>query len=94
MTVSVRVPGVLCELAGGRRVLAVDVPLPATVGAVFDRLAEEFPALERRVRDEQGVIRKHVNVFVGETNVRDGTTLDAPVPEGVEISILPCISGG
>lgn len=94
MTVTVRVPGMLRELVGGQALLTVDVPPQATVGAVLDRLAEDFPALERRVRDERGIVRKHVNVFVGETNVRDATVCGTPVPDGVEISILPCISGG
>lgn len=92
--VTVWLPGVLREHAGGQRSVSVPVPEPATVGDVFDRLAADLPALERRVRDEQGRVRQHVNVFVGQSNIRDADLLATPAPRGVEISIIPAVSGG
>jgi molybdopterin synthase sulfur carrier subunit len=94
MMVIVRVPGVLRDLAQGRVTVPVELPEPATVGDVFDRLAVDFPALERRIRDESGLIRRHVNVFLGDTNVRNAGPSGTPAPDGAEIIVLPCISGG
>ncbi len=83
---AVRVPTPLRELVAGASSVAVDVAGrgdgPAarrggvTVGSVLDALAAEHPALERRVRDEQGQARVHVNLFVGADNIRDLDGLD------------------
>ena len=105
--VPVRVPTQLRSLAGGAACVTVDVagavvsggaaPGSAsvpTVAAVLDALAAMHPALERRVRDELGRTRVHVNLFVGSDNVRDLNGLDTPIPPGGELSIIPAISGG
>jgi molybdopterin converting factor small subunit len=92
--VRVRVPSALRELAGGAASVTVAVDGGATVGGVLDALARIHPALERRVRDESGQLRAHVNVFVGAENARDHGGQDAPVPAGGELSILPAVSGG
>lgn len=95
MTVSVRVPASLRSLVGGEAVLAVDVgPAEATVGDVLKRLASEHVALHRRLCDERGNVRTHVNVFVGEDNVRDLDGLATPVPAGADVTVLPAVSGG
>ena len=94
MIVTIAVPGVLRECAGGRSTIPIDVPDGATIGDVLNRLAEDFPALERRVRDERGSIRRHVNVFVGDTNVRDAALLATPARSADEVIILPSVSGG
>jgi molybdopterin converting factor small subunit len=65
-----------------------------TVGAVLDTLAVEHPPLERRVRDELGRVRVHVNLFVGADNIRDLDGLTTAVSPGTELSIIPAISGG
>lgn len=93
-SVPVRVPGALRELAGGSREVRVEVTAGACVREVFDALGTSFPALERRIRDEQGALRRHVNVFVGEENVRDLDLQATPVPEGAQIYVIPAVSGG
>jgi molybdopterin synthase sulfur carrier subunit len=93
-TVAVRVPGALRPWAGGQPVVHVETADAPTVRAVLDRLAAGYPDLERRVRDEQGRVRVHVNVFVGPENVRDLDGLDTEVPAGAELTILPAVSGG
>jgi molybdopterin converting factor small subunit len=65
-----------------------------TIGAVLDALAAAHPAVGRRVRDEAGTLRRHVNVFVGADNARDLDAMDTVVPDGTEVSVLPAISGG
>jgi len=94
MEVCIRVPTALRELVAGARVVAVEVDAPATVGAALDALATGHPALERRVRDERGRTRVHVNLFVGADNVRDLDGLTTPMAPGQELSIIPAISGG
>ena len=94
MIVSVRVPAILRDCTSGRALVGVEVPDGATIGDVFDALAAQTPALERRVRDEHGVVRRHVNVFVGDTNVRDAALLATPAYADKQVLILPCVSGG
>jgi molybdopterin converting factor small subunit len=92
--VTVRLAPVLASLAGGDTTVDIDVEGPATVGDVLGRLANRHPAVGRRVRDEQGEVRRHVNVFVGSDNIRDLDGQATVVADGTELSILPAISGG
>ena len=94
MEVRVRVPSALRELVAGAHMVPVEVQPPANVGSVLDALAREHPVLERRVRDEQGGLRVHVNLFVDSDNVRDLDGLATPLTDGQQLSIIPAISGG
>jgi molybdopterin synthase sulfur carrier subunit len=94
VTVVVRLASGLRVHAGGAPCVAVEVAPPVTVGAVLDALADAHPAVGRRVRDEGGGLRRHVNVFVGPDNTRDVEGLATPVPDGVEVAVLPAVSGG
>lgn len=96
-TVHLRVPASLRLYTGGSS--AVDVDLTElgekpTVGALLDHLAGTHPDLERRIRDEQRRLRRHVNVFLGNDNVRDLSEQDTPLTAGVEVAIMPAVSGG
>lgn len=86
-----RLAAALREHAGGEGSVDLDVAEPATLGAVLDALDASHPGIGRRVRDEAGELRRHVNVFVGAERERD---LAALVPAGVEVSVLPAVSGG
>jgi sulfur-carrier protein len=93
----VRVPAGLRGYTGGRPVVDVDVAAlgdAPTVGALLDHLATTLPDLERRVRDEQRRLRRHVNVFLGTENVRDLGEQATPVAAGDEVAIIPAVSGG
>ncbi|MFI0449893.1 ubiquitin-like small modifier protein 1 [Actinomadura sp. 6N118] len=94
ITVEVRLPGALRDLAGARPVVPVELPDGATVGDLLDALGRELPVVERRVRDEQGALRPHVNVFIGPANVRDLALLATPLVPDAEVYILPAVSGG
>lgn len=89
-----RLASALRPHAGGAARLSLDVTPPATVRSVLDAVATAHPPVARRLRDEAGALRTHVNIFVGAANVRDLGGLDAPVPEGAEVSVLPAVSGG
>ena len=94
--VTVRLPGALRELVGGQRQVVVDVPAagPPSVATVLDVLAARHPGLERRIRDETGALREHVNLFVGADNIRDLQRLATEIPSGAELIVLPAVSGG
>jgi molybdopterin converting factor small subunit len=92
--VSVRLPAPLRPVAGGQSMMEVEIHGSADVAALLDRLAESHPALERRLRDEQGRLRPHVNVFVGPDNIRDLAHLGTALPDGAEVTVLPAVSGG
>jgi molybdopterin converting factor small subunit len=97
MEVRVRIPTQLRELVSGAAVVDVTVSAAddqTTVGAVLDSLAGQHPPLERRIRDELGSARTHVNLFVGADNVRDRDGLATLIRDGEELSVIPAVSGG
>jgi len=89
---TVLVPGVLRAEAGGSRHLEVGDGW--TLAAVLDEIKERWPRLERRIRDENGALRRYVNVYVDGEDCRRSGGLAAPVPAGAEIQVLPSIAGG
>lgn len=94
MEVRVRVPAALRELADGQATLTIAAPDGATVADLLDAIGAAHPALERRVRDERRRIRTHVNVFVGDEDVRALDGVRTALRAGDEVSILAAISGG
>ena len=95
--VRLRVPASLRIYTGGSS--AVDVDLTdlgdePTVRGLLDHLAVIHPDLERRIRDEQRRLRRHVNLFLGNDNVRDLSEQDTPLTAGVEVAVMPAVSGG
>ena len=64
------------------------------ISALLDAVAAGYPAIGRRLRDEAGTLRRHVNVFVGADNARDLDDVDTVIPDGVEVTLLPAVSGG
>lgn len=94
LKVVVRLASALRPHAGGAPALDLDVAPPVTVRAVIDAVAAGHPAVGRRIRDEAGTMRRHVNVFVGADNARDLDNADTVVPEGTEVTVLPAVSGG
>ncbi|BCJ54569.1 molybdopterin synthase sulfur carrier subunit [Actinoplanes sp. NBRC 14428] len=89
---TVLVPGVLRTETGGASRL--EVAGGGSLRAVLDELAERWPRLERRIRDESGVLRRYVNVYVDGEDCRRSGGLETPVPPGAEIQVLPSVAGG
>lgn len=89
-----RVPTALRQLGGGRSTLALELREEATVADLLDAIGTTHPALQRRVRDEQGRLRIHVNLFVGDEDVRALAGGDTVLRHGDEVSILAAVSGG
>lgn len=94
MRVFVRFPAALRQAGGAPGSLDLELGDAATVRDLLDALRLTQPAIERRIRDESGRLRRHVNVFVGERNVKDHGNLDEPLRDGIEVTVLPAVSGG
>ncbi len=90
--VHVLIPGPLQPFAGGQR--RVDLARAATVADALEALGAVAPGVRDRVLDERGRIRPHINIFVGEENVRDASGLATRLTDGCELAILPAVSGG
>jgi molybdopterin converting factor small subunit len=93
MAVSYYIPAFLRTFTEGQSRVELDAS-PATVGEALDALCRGYPGIRDRVLTEQGQVRQHVNVFVGDESIRYTGGLETPAPEGVEIAIVPAVSGG
>lgn len=91
MSAAVRIPTILRTYTGG----ASEVPADgSTVAEVLDSLESNHPGIRARVLDDTGALRRFVNVYVGDEDVRFAGGLAATVSEGAKISIIPAVAGG
>ena len=91
MNVVVRLPSQLRSLVGG----AGEVPVEAaTVREAIDAIDAAFPGIALRVLDDRGVLRRFVNVFVADEDIRFLEGLDTPLAEGQTVSLIPAVAGG
>jgi molybdopterin converting factor small subunit len=93
MPVTVRIPTYLATFADGLNSIVID-SASATTSGVLHALWELHPALRDRILDEQGEVRQHINIFVGDESIRFAQGLATLVPDGSEILIVPAVSGG
>jgi molybdopterin converting factor small subunit len=91
MSVSVRIPTTLRTLTAGTSEVTLE---GETVGEVFKNLDAAHPGFASRLLDDDGNLRKFVNVFVADDDVRFLQGLDTPVPDGETVSIIPAVAGG
>jgi len=91
--VTFHLPGALREFAGGQSRVEMDVSA-VTLGEALAALWARYPGVRDRVANEQGQVREHINVFVGNENMRYTGGLATPVSGDAEISIVPAVSGG
>jgi sulfur-carrier protein len=87
-------PGALRQYSDGAATVDLTLAEGATLADLLDALGAEKPALIRRIRDEQGELRRFVNVYVDGEDARRAGGLDAPVPSGAEVLVLPSVAGG
>jgi molybdopterin synthase sulfur carrier subunit len=91
MAVTVRIPTTLRPLAGGNSTVKVE---GSTVAEVLKALDAAHAGFADRLLDDQGALRKFVNVFVSDDDVRYLDGLNTPVPDGTTVSIIPAVAGG
>jgi molybdopterin synthase sulfur carrier subunit len=93
MAISIVLPHALTPYARGSETLVVAEQC-ATVADALAVLTARFPAVTDRVLTEQGQVRRHVNVFVGDESIRFMDGLETPITDGATITIVPAVSGG
>lgn len=91
MAVLVRIPSPLQKLAGDKSELELEA---STLREVVEQLTGLNPELKDRLLDETGQLRRFVNIYLNEEDVRFMDKLDTPVKSGDEVSIVPAIAGG
>lgn len=90
MEVTVRIPAVLRPLTGGEESVKA---FGATVAALIEELESRHPGIKGRLLDAKGV-QRHVNIYVGEEDIRFLDGLATELKAGDEVSIVPAIAGG
>jgi molybdopterin converting factor small subunit len=93
MSVSVRIPTILRPYAGGASEVSVE-PAEDTLVGVLDALEAAAPGIRARVLDDDGKLRRFVNVYVDDEDVRFTDGLATPVPAGAHVSVIPAVAGG
>ena len=93
MPVTFYIPGPLLSFAAGKSQIVIE-QAPSTLAEALESLWKRYPGIRDRMVTEQGQIREHINVFVGNENVRFTGGLQTPILDGAEITIIPAISGG
>ena len=91
MAVSVLIPTPLRKFTNDQDTVTVE---PGTVGTLISGLDAQFPGIAARLTDDSGELRKFINVYVNEEDIRFLEGRDTPINEGDSISIVPAIAGG
>jgi molybdopterin converting factor small subunit len=91
MSVSVRIPTILRTYTGGESEVSAEGD---TLAAVLDDLDASYSGIKGRILDEAGKLRRFVNVYVGNDDVRFRDELETATPDGVQISVIPAVAGG
>jgi len=94
VSVSVRVPTILRTYTGGAAEVTVDAGDGATLQGVIDALETDHPGIRARILDDEGKLRRFVNVYVGDEDVRFADGLGTTVPAGSSVSVIPAVAGG
>ncbi len=91
MSVSVRIPTILRTYTGGESEVIAE---GATLAAVLEDLDAKYAGIKGRILDDNGELRRFVNVYVGNDDVRFLENLDTATPDGAQISVIPAVAGG
>ena len=93
MPVTFHIPRALREFTVGQATVRLEGS-PSTVADALAALWALYPGVRDRIATEQGQIRRHINIFVGNEDIRYTGGLSTAVVDGCEISIVPAVSGG
>ena len=91
MSVSVRIPTILRTYTGGESEVSAE---GADLAAVLENLDSTYAGIKGRILDEGGQLRRFVNVYVGNDDVRFLDGLATATPDGAQLSIIPAVAGG
>lgn len=93
MSVTVRIPTILRAYVKDQSTVEI-TPEVATLKGVLDALEASAPGILQRVISDTGELRRFVNVYVNDDDVRFLDGLNTPTPDGVSVSIVPAVAGG
>jgi molybdopterin converting factor small subunit len=91
MNITIQLPAVLRGSCGGASELSLSA---SSVRSALVQIERSYPALYRSICDETGTVRRHVNLFVNTSHIRDREGLDTALASGDVVTILPAVSGG
>jgi len=91
VSINVRIPTILRTYTDDQSQVTAE---GATLTEVIDSLETSFPGIKARVIDVDGKLRRFVNIYVAEEDVRFADGLDTLTPEGAQVSIIPAVAGG
>jgi len=91
VTAHVRIPTILRTYTGGESEVTA---AGATLSEVLDDLDANYAGIRGRILDDNGELRRFVNVYVGNDDVRFLDNLETPTPDGTQISVIPAVAGG
>jgi molybdopterin synthase sulfur carrier subunit len=91
MSVKVRIPTPLRSLTAGQSVVEIN---GKDIGEVIEHLDKQYPGIKTRICDEENQIRRFVNIYVNEEDIRFKQGQATALKEGDEVSIIPAIAGG
>ncbi|GGO92249.1 molybdopterin synthase sulfur carrier subunit [Nocardioides phosphati] len=91
MSVSVRIPTILRTYTGGQSEVTTE---GATLAEVLDNLEASYTGIKARILDDNGDLRRFVNVYVGNEDVRFLENLATATPDNTQISVIPAVAGG
>jgi len=91
MPTKVRIPTPLRKLTNNEELVEINA---TTIGEAVAQLQARYPGIKERLVDDNGEIRRFVNVYVNEEDIRFLKNLQTPIKDGDEISIIPAIAGG
>ena len=91
MATKVRIPTPLRKITNNEELVEINA---GTVGEAITELQNRYPGIQDRLIDEKGDIRRFVNVYVNEEDIRFLKNKETPLKDGDEISIIPAIAGG
>ncbi len=89
--IRVRVPTPLRPMTGGKSEIEME---GNTIAQLIENLGAAHPGLKERLYDEKGEVRRFINIYVNEEDIRFLTGKDTPLNDGDEVSIIPAIAGG
>jgi len=93
MSVTFRIPTILRTYTGGDSTVEVQ-PTSITLQSALDALELTAPGISQRLLDESGALRRFINVYVNDDDVRFLDGLNTELSEGTQISIVPAVAGG
>lgn len=91
MPTKVRIPTPLRKLTNNEEIVEISA---GTVGGAIAELQQRYPGIKERLVDESGAVRRFVNVYVNEEDIRFLQNQQTPLKDGDEVSIIPAIAGG